>query len=318
MTSTEVPTVSIILPTYNRGTLIAPAIDSVLHQTFTDFELIIIVDGSTDDTMQRLAPYRNRARIEYQANAGLGAARNHGLKLARSRYVAFIDDDDTWHPEKLRIQMEFFAAHPECSIVSVPAATIERPAVILDNALLLRDANGLVRRPFKHKAAGNLLISPCGIMIDRLKAPQASFYPVRGCLEDITLLAAALSLGELGIAGDTPLIFINEGSAGSLGAAANSWILARSHMRSLLATGKLGPRHGELGADIRALVGYIGRMAAMRCLNAGRPRDAACIYCREIHRQILLGRIRFIIGFPILLALHCCRRQPEATAASGA
>ena len=135
---------SVILTTYNRAPLVPRAVESVLRQTFTDFELIIIVDGSTNDTMQRLEPYQNRARIIYQPNAGLGAARNHGLELARARYVAFVDDDDAWHPDKLRLQVEFFASHPGCSIVSVPAATVPQPNAILDEALVLRDNRGIV------------------------------------------------------------------------------------------------------------------------------------------------------------------------------
>jgi glycosyltransferase involved in cell wall biosynthesis len=300
-TADSEPLVSVILPTYNRAALVTRAVESVLAQTYPNLELIIIVDGSTDDTLQRLEPYRRHARIVHQANAGLGAARNTGISLARGRFIAFLDDDDIWHPEKIRIQIEFFMSHPECSVVSVPAATIRSPGSVLDDALSLRDGSGMVARPLRQKAAGRLLISPCGIMFDRQKALTAAFYPVPRCLEDITFLVDALASGGLGIAGDGPLIFINEGSDGSLGAAPDSWVSAAAHMRKLYASGGLGPRKGPMAADTGELVAFIARTAAVRCLHAGRLADGLKIYLRELFPQLRLGRWRFVVGFPTLM-----------------
>ncbi len=110
------PNVSIILPTYNRAHYLKEAIESVLTQTYQDWELLIIDDGSTDETRSVAQSYVERdSRISYHyhSNQGVSAARNVGIQLARGRYVAFLDDDDLWQPEKLAWQLEALAQHPE-------------------------------------------------------------------------------------------------------------------------------------------------------------------------------------------------------------
>ncbi|MBI5032968.1 MAG: glycosyltransferase [Chloroflexi bacterium] len=99
------PLVSVILPVYNRANFIARAIDSVLAQTYTNWELIIVDDGSTDDTPHILEQYSSRIILLKQANAGAYAARNCGLKHAHGELIAFIDSDDRWLPNRLASQM---------------------------------------------------------------------------------------------------------------------------------------------------------------------------------------------------------------------
>lgn len=101
--------VSVIMPTYNCGAFISESIDSVLAQTYTDWELIIVDDCSTDDTDRIVGSYHDR-RIRYIRNAqNMGAAltRNRALREARGRYIAFLDSDDLWLPEKLEKQIAF-------------------------------------------------------------------------------------------------------------------------------------------------------------------------------------------------------------------
>lgn len=104
------PTVSVILPTYNRAQLIGRAIQSVLDQTYQDFELIIVDDGSKDNTAKIINNLEDR-RIKYvrhEKNKGANAARNTGIAMARGEYIAFQDSDDEWFPEKLEKQMRIF------------------------------------------------------------------------------------------------------------------------------------------------------------------------------------------------------------------
>lgn len=110
--------VSVIIPTLNRAHLLAQAIQSVLDQRLTDFELIIVDDGSTDDTPTGVNAY-NDPRIRYirQANAGVSAARNRGIQEASGRYIAFLDDDDLFLPTKLEKQVAYLEAHPEMAMV---------------------------------------------------------------------------------------------------------------------------------------------------------------------------------------------------------
>lgn len=109
------PTVSVIIPTYNRTALLREAIASVQAQTFTDWELLVIDDGSTDETPETVRTIRQhepRLRYFHQANQGVAAARNLGIAKARGTYVAFLDDDDQWVPTKLAVQLAFMDARP--------------------------------------------------------------------------------------------------------------------------------------------------------------------------------------------------------------
>jgi hypothetical protein len=106
-------TVSVTIPTYNRAGMLPEALDSVLAQTYRDFELIVIDDGSTDETPTVMARYGTRVRYVRQPNGGLGAARNAGLRLATGKYVAFLDSDDAWFDFKLALQVALLEAMPD-------------------------------------------------------------------------------------------------------------------------------------------------------------------------------------------------------------
>jgi glycosyltransferase involved in cell wall biosynthesis len=107
------PAVSVIIPTYNCARYLPEAIDSVLAQTYRDFEIIVVDDGSTDSTQEVLAPYGDQIRVIRQANAGRGAARNAGILAAQGEYIAFLDADDLWLPQKLERQMPLFGERPQ-------------------------------------------------------------------------------------------------------------------------------------------------------------------------------------------------------------
>jgi glycosyltransferase involved in cell wall biosynthesis len=112
----SLPLISVIIPTYNRSSLVLEAVDSVFRQTFTDFELIVIDDGSTDETVEVFKPYKGRFEYCRQNNRGVSAARNQGLRMARGQWIAFLDSDDYWLPEKLETQIHFFSQTPEALI----------------------------------------------------------------------------------------------------------------------------------------------------------------------------------------------------------
>lgn len=109
------PAVSIIIPVYNLAPYIAETLDSVFAQTFDDFEAIVINDGSTDETEERIAPYRDRIVYLKQSNRGVMAARNAGLRMARGRYIALLDGDDLWLPRFLEVLVGMLDATPAIS-----------------------------------------------------------------------------------------------------------------------------------------------------------------------------------------------------------
>ena len=113
------PLVSVIIPTYNRAALVCRAIDSVLAQTFTDYEIIVVDDAGSDNTEEVLsARYKEKiVYIKKQNNEGLSAARNTGIKAAQGTYIAFLDDDDEWLPEKLRLQIQVLQQYTDSGLV---------------------------------------------------------------------------------------------------------------------------------------------------------------------------------------------------------
>lgn len=114
---TEMPKVSVIIPSYNCEDYIAETIDSILNQTFKDIELIVVDDGSTDRTQEIIASYGAPVRLITQANARVCAARNRGIREAKGEYICLMDHDDYWFPGKLARQLEEFKTHPDAGAV---------------------------------------------------------------------------------------------------------------------------------------------------------------------------------------------------------
>jgi len=95
------PLVTVVIPTYNYGRYICETVESALGQTYSPVEIIVVDDGSMDDTRERLATYGDRIRYIHQQNRGLSAARNTGIQAARGEFVALLDSDDLWLPDKV-------------------------------------------------------------------------------------------------------------------------------------------------------------------------------------------------------------------------
>ena len=104
--------VSVIIPTYNRAMRCKTAVESVLSQTHENVEVIVIDDGSRDNTREVICGMDGRVRYIYQSNAGVSAARNRGLEEATGDYIAFLDSDDSWLPWKLEAQLSTLRAFP--------------------------------------------------------------------------------------------------------------------------------------------------------------------------------------------------------------
>jgi glycosyltransferase involved in cell wall biosynthesis len=155
--------VSVVIPSYNSAALVTDAVDSALAQTVAPAEVIIVDDGSTDDTRDRLRRFRAPVRYVHQENQGVAAARNRGLSEAGGQFVAFLDADDVWHPRKLEKQLECMECRPELGLLGTGTlewpresfATLQRaipaPAVVGLEELVIRNlfitSSVLVRRP---------------------------------------------------------------------------------------------------------------------------------------------------------------------------
>jgi len=119
--------ISVIIPTFNRREMLKRAVDSVLEQTFEDWELIVVDDGSTDGSGEMLGQLPDgRIRCVRQPHQGVSAARNHGIRLARHPWICFLDSDDYWLPSKLQRQMETLGEHPSYRAVFTDEIWIRR------------------------------------------------------------------------------------------------------------------------------------------------------------------------------------------------
>ena len=109
--------ISVVIPLYNKEHQIAETLRSVLEQTFQDFEVVIVDDGSTDKSSEEALKIRDpRIRFVRQENAGVSAARNRGIEEARFDLIAFLDADDRWKPEYLQTQYDLFQKYPQCGV----------------------------------------------------------------------------------------------------------------------------------------------------------------------------------------------------------
>lgn len=171
------PLVSVIIPTFNRARMLGQAIDSVLQQRDATIEVIVVDDGSTDETAAIVASYAGRLRSVRQSQQGVAAARNAGARLAGGRWLAFLDSDDYWLPGKLAAQLAFHA--------SAPAIEISQTGEIW-----LRNGQHLNRHAHHQQPSGDFflpslercLVSPSAVMLTR-----ALFESAGGFDESLTV-----------------------------------------------------------------------------------------------------------------------------------
>jgi glycosyltransferase involved in cell wall biosynthesis len=158
----QYPLVSVIIPTYNRGWVLREAIDSVLAQDFKDFELIVVDDGSTDNTPLILDSYHQELMVIRQPNKGVSAARNRGIAAASGRLIAFLDSDDFWLPRKLSEQVDFFNSNPDAVINQTEEIWI-RNGVRVNPKTRHHKVSGMIFEP----SLALCLVSPSAVMIKR-------------------------------------------------------------------------------------------------------------------------------------------------------
>jgi glycosyltransferase involved in cell wall biosynthesis len=132
----EAGLVSVVIPTYNRAHLIGRAIESVLDQTYQPVEVIVVDDGSSDNTREVVERYDPRVRYIRQANAGAATARNTGLRVARGEFLALLDSDDEWFPWKLEAQVRVLDRYPEIGMVWTDMTATDEAGVVLHDRYL--------------------------------------------------------------------------------------------------------------------------------------------------------------------------------------
>jgi len=164
------PTVSVVIPSYNRASFLREAIDSVLGQDSDDFELIVIDDGSTDDTPRLLRSYPD-IRVVRQDRRGVSAARNAGIRRASGRFLAFLDSDDLWLPGKLSAQIAFFKTRPKAVVCQTEEIWI-RSGVRVNPKRRHRKYAGMIFE----RSVELCLVSPSAVMLERSLLDEVGWF----------------------------------------------------------------------------------------------------------------------------------------------
>ena len=156
------PRVSVVIPAFNRWRLLAEAIDSVLAQSYRDFELIVVDDGSTDATASELAKLASRLQFFVTERRGVSAARNLGVSQSRGHYIAFLDSDDLWLNSKLERQTRFMDEHPEFHICQTDEVWIRNGVRVNPRAVHQKPSGDIFSRSLEL-----CLVSPSAVMMTK-------------------------------------------------------------------------------------------------------------------------------------------------------
>jgi len=220
------PLVSVIIPTYNRAAWVRQAAASVLAQTWRHFELLVVDDGGTDATLETLAPFRRRLQfIRRRRRRGVAAARNLGAAAARGEWLAFLDSDDLWLPDKLARQLAFLAARPELLICQTDEVWV-RGGVRVNKPPTHEKVEGRIFLQSLKRCA----VSPSAVILHRRLFEEAGgFDEGLPAAEDYDLWLRLSWRHEVGLVKE-PLVVKRGGHADQL---SRQWGLDRFRIRAL-------------------------------------------------------------------------------------
>lgn len=161
--------ISVVIPLYNKESLISKTIKTVLNQTYQDFEIVVVNDGSTDNSVAEVKKIDDsRVRLINQKNAGVSKARNHGIQEAKGDYIALLDGDDEWKPDYLKTQYELSRKYPECDVFAVNYelhdVTSGKVTNTIINRLPFEDINGVLDNYFEVASCSHPPICSISIM----------------------------------------------------------------------------------------------------------------------------------------------------------
>lgn len=291
------PFFSVVIPTYNRVDYLRSTLDTVFRQTFTDYEIIIVDDGSTDGTAEYLQSLENRVRVFAQKNAGPGAARNLGAKYARGTYLAFLDSDDLWFPWALE---SFHAAITNC----------REPALVIASLIPFSEPSEIA-----NIESGTLAYNSFRDVKDALIAGCLAGAGKIVCRKDIFQAANGFS-NELFVAEDHEFSFRLAGSGSAVLIKQPVVLAYRKHEGStwaqaerlyagmvyLLESYRSGAyRHHIPARELAPVLSMHLRPATLTILRTGNRSQAINLYRKGFRIHLAARKFKFIFGFLALL-----------------
>jgi hypothetical protein len=300
----KVPFFSVIIPTYNRADLLREALDSLFAQTFTDYEVIVVDDGSTDDTANFLSTLGDRVRVFRQKNQGPGAARNLGIANARGEFVAFLDSDDLWCPWALEVYAQVIADNRNVSFVAGHGEPLEKKANLLDHPpqrtfkpsrdFLTASKAGYAFGGTPGMAVKSELLRAVGGFVDEF---------INGEDQDLCLrLGTAPGFVRI----QSPPLFLQRTNdvhvSCDLGKSLGGINLLLGRERAGAYPG--GPAENKVR---RQIICAAVRSVSLVCAQDGRTSEALRLYRESFCWQLTLGRWKYLAGLPFVALTEAVR-----------
>lgn len=282
--------VSVIIPTYNSAHYVTAAIESVLGQTFRDVEIIVVDDGSTDDTREMLRRYDAPVRYIHQQNGGVAAARNHGVRESRGRYVAFLDADDTWLSHKLERQLAALEEHPRHQLCYSAFTIVDSELAPLATGESAREGTALEDLLLR----GNVVGSICTVLCERgVFERVGGFDPELSQCADWDMWVRLAAQTEF-LYIDEPLVTYRQHTSNM---SRNAPLLERDSLRVLEKGFDMADLPRSLQARRRESFGRNYRVLAGTYFHAGRYRDFLRCAARAV--SLDFNQTAYLVRFPV-------------------
>jgi glycosyltransferase involved in cell wall biosynthesis len=294
---------SVVIPTHNRSRLLPQALESVFSQEESDFEILVVDDGSTDDTGAVLARHAGNVRVLRQDNLGPAAARNLGIENARGDYVAFLDSDDVWFPWTLSVYRSVIERHGAPTIIEgahVEFSSEEGPP-------------SLARVPFVAHPASDYLAAPrgglwpSGVAIRREALQSVGGFPAHAFNAEDSDLWLRLGTRPGFVHVSEPPVFAYRRHAES---AVRSLRKTCEGTRELIRRERAGeyPGGSARRRDRLRILTIHTRPLSVACARGGLTREAFEIYWRTLDWNLRLFRVRYLVLLPCIAIWHGFRR----------
>lgn len=202
------PIVSVVIPTYNRSAYLKEAVESVLAQSYINTEIIVVDDGSTDDTHSVIKSYNGRVIYIKQENNGPSSARNRGISIASGVFIAFLDSDDLWHRDKLEKQLGLFEKNDNIGLVASGHDVINNRSELINRYIL----GSSELHQLKNKQLYKNFFSTPSVIVRKTCFDNAGLFNENLCFaEDWDMWLRILRISDVGIVNE-PLVIIREHS----------------------------------------------------------------------------------------------------------
>lgn len=293
---TPKPQFSVVVPTFNRRGLLVQTLDTVWAQSFADYELIVVDDGSTDGTADYLKKLGGRAKVLTQTNQGPGVARNLALRHATGEYVAFLDSDDLWFPWSLEVFAEVIKRH-------------KHPSFITGQVMRFRDGAELAAvqpAPVATNVFADYLASGdewrwyglSSFVMKREAIEAAGGFPVEAINGEDSDLALRCGIAPGYVQITAPVTFGYREHSGGVRHVAGKNLSGDMHRITMEEQGRYPGGEARALERWRILTLHL-RANSLECLRAGLRAEAWEIFRRTLRWNVALGRWRYVVGFPV-------------------